>query len=142
MEVSTYRGSIIFAVIYRHSKTDFKNSQDSLCYILIELKNKKQKYVVSGNIDINFKLASTNFKVINYFNLLNALGSKFLINVPTRFSKSNKHSLLDHFYSNITKKKTPKYLVEPLGPTVGRSIFPLGEMVLSQYEAAFSIPFS
>ena len=37
--------------------------------------------------------------------MLNALGSKFLINVPTRFSKSSKPSLLDHIYSNTTKKE-------------------------------------
>ena len=43
--------------------------------------------LVSGDIIINFKLASTNSKVKNYFNLLNALKSKSLINVPTRFSK-------------------------------------------------------
>ena len=83
IEVSTYHGSIISVVIYRHPKTDFKIFLDSLRDVLVELDNKKQKYVFSDNININFKLASTNSKVKNYFNLLNALGSKFLINVPT-----------------------------------------------------------
>ena len=32
-------------------------------YILINLEIKKQKYVVSGDININFKLASTNSKI-------------------------------------------------------------------------------
>ena len=30
IEISTYHGSIIFAAIYRHPKTDFKNFEDSL----------------------------------------------------------------------------------------------------------------
>ena len=48
IEISTYHGSIIFAVIYRHPKTDFKHFEDSLCNILIELENKKQNNVVTG----------------------------------------------------------------------------------------------
>ena len=103
--ISIYHGSLIFTVICRNPETDFKNFQDSLCNILIELENKKQKYAVSGDININFKLAFTNSKVKNYFYLLNALGSKFIINVPTQFSKSSKPSLLDRIYSNITKKE-------------------------------------
>ena len=105
IEVSTYHGSIIFTVIYRHPKTDFKNFQNSLCNILIELENKNQKYVERGNINVNLKLASTNSKLKNYFNLLSALGSIFLIKVSTPFSKSSKPSLLDHIYYNITKKE-------------------------------------
>ena len=85
IKVLTYHGSTIFAVMYRHPKTDFKNFQNSLCNILMNRENKKKKYVVSGYINTNFKLASTNSKVKNYFNLINALVSKFLINVSTRF---------------------------------------------------------
>ena len=69
-----------------------------------ELENQKLKYVVSGDININH-LAFNNQKVSNYFNSLNALGSKLLINAPTRFSRRSKPSLLDHVYSNITQKE-------------------------------------
>ena len=37
-------------------------------------------------LNTNCKLACTNSKVKNYFNLLNAMESKFLINVPIQFS--------------------------------------------------------
>ena len=97
IEVSTYRGSIIFAIIYRHPKIDFKNFQDYLSTISTDLQ-KKQKHLVSGDINVNFS------KVKNYLNLINALGSKFLINVPTRFLKSGKTFLLYHISSNITKR--------------------------------------
>ena len=45
--------SIIFAVIYLHPKIDFKNLTDFLSNILMKLENKKQKYVVSSDININ-----------------------------------------------------------------------------------------
>ena len=84
-----------------HPITDFRIFEDSFCNILIQLENKKQKYIVSG--DMNLWLASANFKVKNYFDLLNALGSKFLINLLIQFSKSSKLSLLDHNCSNNIK---------------------------------------
>ena len=48
--MSTNHGSIIFAVIYRHPKADFKNFEDYLCKILVKLENKKQLYVVSYGV--------------------------------------------------------------------------------------------
>ena len=103
-EVSTNQGSIIFAVIYRHPTTNFQAFENALGNTLTELENQKLRYVVSGDVNINY-LAINNQKISNYFNSLNALGSKLLITVPTRFSRYSKPSLLDHIYSNITKTK-------------------------------------
>ena len=103
-EVLTKHGSIILAVIYRHPSTNFQVFENALCNTLTKLKNQKPKYVVSGDITINYS-AFNNQKISNYFNPLNALGSKLLINAPTRFSRHSKPSLLDHVYSNNTQKK-------------------------------------
>ena len=103
-EVSTNQGIIIFAVIHRHPSTNFLVFENALCNTLTELENQKLKYVVNGDININH-LAIINQKFSNYFNSLNALGSKLLINAPTRFLRHSKHSLLDHIYSNLTQKE-------------------------------------
>ena len=103
-EVSTNQGSIIFAVIYRHSTTNFQAFENALGNTLTELENQKLRYVVSRDVNINY-LAINNQKISNYFDSLNALGSKLLITAPTRFSRYSKPSLLDHIYSNITKTK-------------------------------------
>ena len=103
-EISTNQGSIIFAVIYRHPYTNFLDFENALCNTLTELENQKLKYIVSGDININY-LEINNIKISNYFNSLYALGSKLFINAPTRFSRHSKPTLLDHIYSNITKKE-------------------------------------
>ena len=103
-EVSTNQGSIIFAVIYRHPTTNFQAFENVLGNTLTKPENQKLRYVVSGDVNINY-LAINNKKISNYFNSLNALGSKLLITAPTRFSRYSKPSLLDHIYSNITKTK-------------------------------------
>ena len=54
-------------------------------------------------MNINF-LALNNTKIKNYLNSLNSVGCRLLIEVPTRFSTISKPSLLDHIYSNITRK--------------------------------------
>ena len=70
-EVSTNQGSIIFAVIYRHPSTNFLAFKNALCNTLTELENQKLKYVVGGDINMNY-LAINNQKISNYFNSLNA----------------------------------------------------------------------
>ena len=106
-EVSINQGSIIFAVIYRHPSrpTYFLVFENALCNTLTELENQKLKYIVGGDININYS-AINNQKISNYINSLNALGSKLIINAPTRFSRHSKPSLLDHVYSNITQIDT------------------------------------
>ena len=103
-EVSINQGSIIFAVIYRHPTTNFQAFENALGNTLTELENQKLRSVVSGDVNINY-LAINNQKISNYFNSLNALGSKLLITAPTRFSRYSKPSLLDHIYSTPTSPK-------------------------------------
>ena len=76
-----------FAVIYRHPCTNFLDFENALCNTLTESENQKLKYVVSGDININYS-AINDTKINNYFNSLNALGSKLFINAPTRFCES------------------------------------------------------
>ena len=64
---------------------------------LTELENQKLKYVVSGDININY-LAINNTKISNYFNSLNALSSELFINAPTRFSR---HRITETFIKTL-----------------------------------------
>lgn len=102
---TTNQGKIILGVIYRHPSSDIQIFGKSLCDVLEKLENLKINYVVCGDMNVN-KLSQNNSKIIDYFNSLDAIGCKSLISVPTRFSENSKPSLLDHFYTNITKKTT------------------------------------
>ena len=67
-KVSINQGSIIFAVIYRHPSrpTYFLVFENALCNTLTELENQKLKYIVGGDININYS-AINNQKISNYF---------------------------------------------------------------------------
>ena len=101
--IETNYGCIIVAVIYRHPETNFQTFEISLTNLLVELENQKLYYVVCGDININ-SLALNNTKIKNYLNSLNCVGCRLLIEASTRFSTTSKPSLLDHIYSNITRK--------------------------------------
>ena len=103
VEIEANHECIIVAVIYRHPETNFQTFEISLTNLLIELENQKLNYVVCGDININ-SLALNNTKIKNYLNSLNSVGCRLLIEAPTRSSTISKPSLLDHIYSNITKK--------------------------------------
>ena len=74
-----------------------------MCGKLSELEAKKLKYVTGGDININL-LATNNTRVTNHKNNLTAAGCKMPITNHTRFADNCIPSLLDHIYTNVTKK--------------------------------------
>ena len=103
LEVGSKRSRIILGVIYCHPKQKLSFVQDKLCKNLSKLENNKLNYIVNGDFNIN-TLAIKNPKVRNYVDDLNFIGCKILINIPTRFAKNCKSSLLDYVYTNMTNK--------------------------------------
>ena len=103
LELEGKGSNLIVAVIYCHPNQDMLSFQDKLCENLNNIENKKLNYIVSGNININ-TLDKSISKIKNYFNKLRSIGCKLLINNPTRYADNCKSTLLDHIYSNITKR--------------------------------------
>ena len=81
--------------------------QDKFCKNLKNLNNKKLNYIVSGDINSNTLDKSISKikikKTKNYINKLTSIGSKLLINNPTKHADNCKSDLLDHIYTNITQ---------------------------------------
>ena len=106
LEVDCNKSNLIVAVVYRHPKQDISPFHDKLCRNLNELENNKEKYILSGDINIDTLSVQTTgaSKVKNYVDDLISSGCKLLINIPTRFADNCKSSLLDHIYTNFTNK--------------------------------------
>ena len=106
LEVERNKSNLIVAVVYRHPKQDISPFHDKLCRNLNELENNKEKYILSGDINIDTLSVQTTgaSKIKNYIDDLISSGCKLLINIPTRFADNCKSSLLDHIYTNLTNK--------------------------------------
>ena len=106
LEVECNKSNLIVAVVYRHPKQDISPFHDKLCRNLNELENNKEKYILSGDINIDTLSVQTTgaSKIKNYVDDLISSGCKLLINIPTRFADNCKSSLLDHIYTNLTNK--------------------------------------
>ena len=109
MEVECNKSNLIVAVVYRHPKQHLSPFHDKLCRNLNELENNKEKYILSGDINIDTLSVQTTgaSKIKNYVDDLISSGCKLLINIPTRFADNCKSSLLDHIYTNLTNKNNP-----------------------------------
>ena len=106
LEVECNTSNLIVAVVYRHPKQDISPFHDKLCRNLNELENNNEKYILSGDINIDTLSVQTTgaSKIKNYVDDLISSGCKLLINIPTRFADNCKSSLLDHIYTNLTNK--------------------------------------
>ena len=103
LEIESKETNFILGVIYRHPKQKLSLFNDKLCDTLSLLESNKVNYIVCGDTNINL-LAKYNPKIKNYVNDLKSIGSKLLIDIPTRFPVNCRSSLLDHIYTNITKQ--------------------------------------
>lgn len=94
--------NIVIGIIYRHPNNNFIEFQDNLEANLIKLQNENKTYYICGDLNINLLKIKTN-NIINYFHLINSLGTKNIITKPTRVTHNSEPSLLDHIYTNNTK---------------------------------------
>ena len=105
LQIKCKSSDIVLGVIYRHPNKGILSFQNTLYDTLANLETKKLNYVICGDININ-TLNRNNTKILDYTNAIVSLGCEMTIGNPTRFSENCNPSLLDHIYTNITKKST------------------------------------
>ena len=107
----TKKGKIILGVIYRHPSSKYDHFCEKFCNQLLTFNEKKMKYIVVGdfNIDLNkYNIASN---VTGYLNAIHSVGCNAFIDKPTRIS-SHGGSCIDHVYSNLACENVNNFIVE------------------------------
>ena len=97
--------------IDRHPGRKYEDFCEKLCNQLLLLGEKKCKYVVVGdfNIDLNkYNIASN---VTNYLNAINSSGCNVFIDKPTRIT-AHGGSCIDHVYSNFLSQQLDNYIIQ------------------------------
>ena len=97
--------------MYRHPGRKYENFCDKFCNQLLLLDEKKYKYVVVGdfNIDLNkYNIASN---VTNYLNAISSSGCNVFIDKPTRIT-AHGGSCIDHVYSNFLPQQLDNYIIQ------------------------------
>ena len=101
IETKQTNKSFVRAVVYRHPNKNIQSFQNKLCNTQLSLKNKKNLYIVCGNMNVNF--SDTKSKIIReYTNSLNSVGCLSLIDILARFSDTRActPSILHHIYTH------------------------------------------
>ena len=102
---------IILGIIYRHPGSKYDYFSEKLCNQLLKLNEKKTKYVIVGdfNIDLNkYNIASN---VTGYLNAIHSVGCNAFIDKPTRIT-SHGGSCIDHVYSNFLPNQLDNYILQ------------------------------
>ena len=106
--------NLIIGVIYRR-QFSLKNDDvftEIFCNILTYLNQKKLKYLIVGDFNINLMKYNVAQNVTNYMNSINSTGCNILIDKPTRIdNRSKSASCLDHVYSNLISENLDNYVV-------------------------------
>ena len=101
IEIYSKTKSIILSTIYRYPTSNITEFHKKLRDTLIKLENSKANYIINGDMNINL-LNPNNWKVKQYIDMLNSIGSCSFLTSPTRFFSNCTPSLLDHIYSNMS----------------------------------------
>ena len=102
---------LIIGVIYKHDfNENFDNFCEKLCDILLSLNEKKKKYYLVGDFNINLMKYSVATKVTNYMNAISSTGCNIFIDKPTRVT-SDSASCLDHVYSNLPTENLDNHIL-------------------------------
>ena len=104
------RDSLIVGVIYRHPTQDYKSFVKSLSKTLDILNEKKLKYVIVGDINIDSTKYNIASNVTQYMNCLQSLDCNLFIDKPTRV-KSGSSSCIDHLYSNLSPDSIVSHII-------------------------------
>ena len=91
---------LIVGVIYRHPNTPYRPFLSRLCHLTDKLNKEKKRFMIVGDININYLKYNLTRKITEYVNTLKSLGCNFHCNLPTRIFK-NSISCIDHVFSNF-----------------------------------------
>ena len=96
----TDNSGLIIGVIYRHPNTSYYPFSSRLCKIVEKLNKDKKRFMIVGDMNINFLKYNLTRKITDYINALKSSGCNIHCNLPTRIFKKSV-SCIDHVYSNL-----------------------------------------
>ena len=101
----------VFGVVYRHPSNNFVQFQTGLEHNLITLNEKKLKYYICGDVNINLLDYDIKGNIKEYFDMLFSLRCIPLIKYPTRITQTSS-TLIDHIYTNEVCQKNTTHIIQ------------------------------
>ena len=103
---------LIIGVVYRHDfKSNYDDFCDKFCEQLLHLHQKKVKYYIVGDFNINLLKYNVVATVTKYLDAISSTGCNILINRATRVPKHGNSSCLDHVYTNLPTQKLDNHVI-------------------------------
>ena len=90
---------LIIGIIYRHGQ-NYTKFCERLCECLLSLNEKKEKYIIVGDFNLDLMKYNLIRPATHYLNAINSVGCNALIDKPTRIT-SDTASCIDHALSNL-----------------------------------------
>ena len=97
------KDSLIIGVIYRHPNTSYYPFSSRICQVAQKLNKENKRFMIVGDININFLKYNLTRKITDYINSLKSSGCNIHCNLPTRVYR-NSRSCIDHVYSNLEQQ--------------------------------------
>ena len=88
---------LVVGVIYRQPNTPYRPFLSRLCHLTEKLNRDKKRFMIVGDININYLKYNLTRKITEYVNTLKSSGCNFHCNLPTRIFK-NSISCIDHVF--------------------------------------------
>ena len=109
---SIHKEELIIGVVYRHDfKSNYDEFCDRFCEQLIRLHQKKMKYYIVGDFNINLLKYNLAANVTKYLDAISSTGCNVLIDRATRVPKHGNPSCLDHVYTNLPSQKLDNHVI-------------------------------
>ena len=105
---------LVIGVIYRHPGSQYKEFENRLCDTISLLNRNQTKFVIVGDVNINYMKMNVVTDITNYFNNLQGAGCLSFINRATRVVQRGKRwqtSCPDHVYSNLHSEKVESNII-------------------------------
>ena len=93
--------NLVVGIIYRHPGRKYDEFREKLSNQMLLLNQKKIKYYIVGDINIDLMKYNTASNITNYLNALHSVGCNVFTDKPTRIT-SHSGTCIDHIYSNLS----------------------------------------
>ena len=103
--------TLIIGCVYRHPGRKYENFCEKFCNQLLFLDEKKCKYLVVGDFNIDLNKYNTASNVTSYLNAISSSGCNVFIDKPTRVT-AHGGSCIDHVYSNFLPQQLDNYIIK------------------------------
>ena len=105
---------LVIGVIYRHPGSQFKEFESKLCDTICALNQNQTKFVILGDVNVNFLKINVANDISNYYNHVQGAGCLSFINRATRVVKRGSRwqsSCPDHIYTNVHYDKVEANII-------------------------------